>query len=147
MVDTEILSNNITSSSLDCYTTFRRMTTCSDTLLWSDITPTFDPVTDLDLITEFNFLPNCARFPCITFTMGATCQQGAFTTPNTWFYPILELAFVLILIQISYELILFSDIWILNIPRYFRFAWDCIRGILRCVLISAIYAFILWSRM
>ena len=23
----------------------------------------FDPITDLDLITEFDFLPNCKRFP------------------------------------------------------------------------------------
>ena len=31
--------------------------------LLSDITPIFDPVTDLDLITKFEFLPNYARFP------------------------------------------------------------------------------------
>ena len=30
----------------------------SDTLLWSDITPIFDPVTDLDLITEIDFIHN-----------------------------------------------------------------------------------------
>ena len=30
----------------------------SDTLHWSGITPIFDPITDLDLITEFDFLPN-----------------------------------------------------------------------------------------
>ena len=36
-----------------------------DTLHWSDITPIFDPVTNMDLITEFDILPtcNCARFP------------------------------------------------------------------------------------
>ena len=27
------------------------------------ITPIFDPITDLDLITELDFLPNCERFP------------------------------------------------------------------------------------
>ena len=27
------------------------------------ITPIFDPITDLDLITEFDFLTNCERFP------------------------------------------------------------------------------------
>ena len=46
-----------------CYTTFWMMTIYSDTLHWSGITPIFDPVTDLDLITEFEFLPNCTRFP------------------------------------------------------------------------------------
>ena len=35
----------------------------SDTLYSSGITPIFDPITDLDLITEFDFLPNCERFP------------------------------------------------------------------------------------
>ena len=38
------------------------MTIYSDTLHWSGITPIFDPITDLDLITEFDFLPNCERF-------------------------------------------------------------------------------------
>ena len=37
-----------------------QLTIYSDTLHWSGITPMFDPVTDLDLITEFDFLPNCA---------------------------------------------------------------------------------------
>ena len=45
---------------LECCTTFW---ICSDTLYWSGITPIFDPITDLDLITEFDFLPNCKRFP------------------------------------------------------------------------------------
>ena len=47
----------------ECYTTFWMMTIYSDTLHWSGITPIFDPITDLDLITEFDFLPNCERFP------------------------------------------------------------------------------------
>ena len=38
------------------------MTIYSGTLHWSDITLIYDPVTDLDLITEFGFLPNNARF-------------------------------------------------------------------------------------
>ena len=33
----------------------------------------FDPITDLDLITEFDVLPNCERFHR-TFATGATCQ-------------------------------------------------------------------------
>ena len=39
------------------------MTVYRDTLHWSGTTPIFYPFTDLDLITEFNFLPNCERFP------------------------------------------------------------------------------------
>ena len=27
------------------------------------LTPIFDPITDLDLITKFDFLPNCEGFP------------------------------------------------------------------------------------
>ena len=47
----------------ECYTTFWMMTIYSAILHWSGITPIFDPITDLDLITEFDFLPNCERFP------------------------------------------------------------------------------------
>ena len=43
--------------------TFWMMTMYSDTLYWSGITPIFDPITDFHLITEFDFLPNCERFP------------------------------------------------------------------------------------
>ena len=59
MVGTGILSNNIRSPSPECYTTFWRMTIYIDTLHWSGITPIFDSITDLDLITEFDLLPNC----------------------------------------------------------------------------------------
>ena len=34
-----------------------------DALHWSDITPICAFVTGLDLITDFDFLPNCVRFP------------------------------------------------------------------------------------
>ena len=63
MVGTGILSNNMRSPSPECYTTFWMMTVYSDTLHWSGITLIFDPIIDLDLITEFDFLPNCERFP------------------------------------------------------------------------------------
>ena len=62
MVSTGILSNNMRSPSPECYTTFWR---------WPyTVTPFIDetlhqfwPFTDLDLITEFDFLPNYVRFP------------------------------------------------------------------------------------
>ena len=62
-VGTGILSNNMRSPSPECYPTFWMMTIYSDVLHWSGITPIFDPITDLDLTTEFDFLPNCERFP------------------------------------------------------------------------------------
>ena len=57
MVGTGILSNNKRSPSPECYTTFWMMTIYSDTLHWSGITLNwmFDPITDLDLIAEFDF--------------------------------------------------------------------------------------------
>ena len=39
------------------------MTIYSDTLHWPGIIQMFGPITDLDLIAEFDFLPNCERFP------------------------------------------------------------------------------------
>ena len=41
----------------ESYTAFYRMTKYSDTLHWSDTN------SDLDLISEFEILPNCSRFP------------------------------------------------------------------------------------
>ena len=61
IVGTEILSNNMKSPSPKRYMAF--LSIYSDTLHLSDITPIFDPVTELSLITEFDFLSNCARFP------------------------------------------------------------------------------------
>ena len=48
---------------MSSYTTFWMMTIYSDTLQWSGITPIFDPFTDLDLITKFDFLLICEMFP------------------------------------------------------------------------------------
>ena len=39
------------------------MTIYSETLNWSGITLIFDPITDLELMTQFDFLPNCDMFP------------------------------------------------------------------------------------
>ena len=39
------------------------MTIYSDTLHWSGMTPSVDPITDINLITEFDFLPNWERIP------------------------------------------------------------------------------------
>ena len=78
-------------------------------------------ITDLDLITEFDFLPNCAGFHR-TYATGAACQQRTLTPPNTWSCPTLGLACVLMSRPITPKLVLSPDIWISNIPRYFSFA-------------------------
>ena len=62
MVGTDILSNNMRPPSPECYTTFWIMTIYSDILHCSGITPMVDPITDLDIITKFEFLPNFERF-------------------------------------------------------------------------------------
>ena len=72
MVSTGILSSNIRSPSPEWYT-FWMMTIYRDTLLWLGITPIFDPVTDLDLITQFDFLPNCTSLPSSGMFAYNTC--------------------------------------------------------------------------
>ena len=54
MVGWGILPNNMRSPSPECYTTLWMMTIYIDTLHWSGISPIFDPITDPDLITEFD---------------------------------------------------------------------------------------------
>ena len=39
------------------------MTIFRDKLLWSGFSPIFDPITDLDVLTELDFLPNCKMCP------------------------------------------------------------------------------------
>ena len=51
----------------------------------------FDPVTDLDLTTEIDFLRCVHR----TFATGAACQQRTLTPTDTWSCPTLGLACVL----------------------------------------------------
>ena len=63
IVDTGFLSNNKKPlHSPECYMTFWRITICSDTLHWLDITPTCDLVTELDLITEVNLFTKLEEF-------------------------------------------------------------------------------------
>ena len=112
--------SNSPPPSPECYTTFWMMTIYSDTLHWSGITPIFDPITDLDLITEFDFLPIVRGFHR-TFATGVACQQRTLTPADTWSCPSLGLASVLMLRPISPELVLFLDFWVSNIPRYFCF--------------------------
>ena len=114
------LINNMRYPSHECYTTFWMMTTYSDPLHWSGITQIFDPITDLDLITEFDFYLIARGFHR-TFATGVACQQRTLTPPDTWSCPTLGLASVLMLRPISPELVLSPGFWVSNIPRYFCF--------------------------
>ena len=63
MVDIGISSNIMKSPSPKCYMTFWDMVIFSDTLNWSDITPSFEPITELDIMTILTLLPNIGSFP------------------------------------------------------------------------------------
>ena len=63
MVDTGILFNLMTFFCPKCYMTFWDMTKYSDTLNWSDITPTCEHNTELDLVTDFEFITKFRKFP------------------------------------------------------------------------------------
>ena len=92
------------------------------------VTPSIDrtlhqflTITDLDLITEFDFLPIVQGFHG-TYATGAACEQRTLTPPDTWSCPTLGFACVLMSRPISPELVLSPDFWISNTPRYFSFA-------------------------
>ena len=50
------------------------------------------------------------------------CWQGMLTPPDTWSCPTFGLACILMSRPISPELVLSTDVWISNTPRYFSFA-------------------------
>ena len=55
-VDMGISSNIMKPPSPKCYMTFWDMVICSDSLNWSNITPICEPITELDLITNFDLI-------------------------------------------------------------------------------------------
>ena len=75
----------------------------------------------------WTLLPNLTFYLIVqgfhrTYATGAACQPRTLTPPDTWSCPTLGLAFVLMSRPISPQLVLSSDFWISNIPRYFSFA-------------------------
>ena len=56
MVDMRISSTIMKSPSPRCYMTFWDMTIYNDTLNWSDITPIWELITELDFITDFDLI-------------------------------------------------------------------------------------------
>ena len=75
MVHMGISSNIMKSPSPKCHMTFLDMTIYSDTLNWSDITPTCELITELDLITEFDLISKFRRFP-LNIETGALANRG-----------------------------------------------------------------------
>ena len=64
IVDTRILSNNLKSTSPECYMTFWSVTIIRDSLCWSYITSICGLVTELDrcLVAAFDFWHKCMSF-------------------------------------------------------------------------------------
>ena len=94
----------------------------------SAVRPSIDQVLQkfLTLLLISSLLPNLtfyliARGFRRTFTTGVACQQMTLSPPVTWSCPTLWLAIVLMLRQISPELVLFPDFWVSNIRLYFCF--------------------------
>ena len=83
----------------------------------------FLTVTDLDLITEFDFYLIVQSFHK-SYATGVACQQRTLTPLDTWFCSTLGLACVLMSTPISLELVLSPDFWMSNIPGYFSFTSD-----------------------
>ena len=103
----------------------------------STVTPSIDQALHqfLTLLLILTLSPNLtfyliARGFYRTFATGAACQQRTFTPLDTWSCPIFGLASVLMLKPMSPELVLFPDVWVSNIPRYFCF---CLYSLL-CLL-------------
>ena len=140
MVGTGILSNNMRSPSLECITTFWMMTIYSDTLHWSGITPIFDPITDLDLITECDFLPNCERFP------QNICNECGMPTEDAYFSWHLAVSYFgtckcsNVETNLSWTCLV-SGFCVSNSPRYFCFAFNNFQE-----LFSHSFSWIFWVR-
>ena len=76
----------------------------------------FWPFTDLDLISEFDFWPNCVKKNICNGCGMPT--EDAYSSGHLILSPFGR-ACVLMSRPISPELVLFPDFWTLNIPRYF----------------------------
>ena len=104
-------------------TTFWKMTIYSNSLHWSEITPIFEPFTEQDLITEFNFLPYYTRFSIEDVQCMWHVNRGRYLlrtpgpVPLWYFMCFMECA--LLMRRISPELVLFLDFWVSNIHLTF----------------------------
>ena len=121
MVDMGISSNIMKSPSPKCYMTFWGMTIYNDTLNWSDITPIYELITELDFITDFDIITKFWRFP-YNIATGAASQQRTLTPPDTWSCPIWDLHLFLCWDHSFLNLSCLRTFWDSNIPRYFYFA-------------------------
>ena len=121
MVDMGISSNIMKSHSPKCYMTFWDMVIYSDTLNWSNITPIFEPITELDLITNFDHI---TKFREVSIEHCNGCGKPTEVAYSYGHLVLshLGLAFVLMLRPFFPELVMSTDFWFSNIPRYSYFA-------------------------
>ena len=96
------------------------------------VTPSIDKtlhqfltVTDLDNITEFDFLPNCARLPKNICNGCGIPKEDAYSSGHLVLFHFGTCMCSNVEANLSPELVLFPDVWISNTPRYFSFALKC----------------------
>ena len=120
MVYTGIFSSNMKSTSHDCQmTVWHDDHSYSDFLNRSGLSSNLMTITDLDLISEFDLLPNYAVASMEHLQQMWHASRGTLTPPDTWSCPTLGLACVLMSRPISPELVLSPDLWISNTLWYF----------------------------
>ena len=93
---------------------------------WDHWPSSIHATTNSQPFSRFDFLLNLTLlnigFHGVSAT-GVACWQGTLTPPDTWSCPNLGLACVLMSTPLSPELVLCSDFWISNTPRYFSFPY------------------------
>ena len=123
MVDMGISSNIMKSPSPKCYMTIWDMVIYSDTLNWSNITLMFEPITELDLITNFDLITKFLEVSMIEHCNGCGQPTEDAYTSGHLVLSHLGLAFVLMLRPFFPNLSSYlRTFWISNILRYFYFA-------------------------
>ena len=108
MVDKGISSNNMKSPSPKCYMTFWDMILYSDSLHRSGISLNHDLVTELDLISDFDLITKYWEVSIEHFAMGVASKRKKLTLLDTWSFPVLGLAFILMLRPFAPKLVMSS---------------------------------------
>ena len=129
MVDMRISSNIMKSPSPKFYMTFCDMFIYSDTLNWSNITPIFEPTTELDLINNFDLITKF-REVSIEHCNGCgwpaedACSSGHLVLSN------FGLAFVLMLRPFFPKLVMSTDLLSFEHPSVLLFCFACLGAML-----------------
>ena len=99
---------------------FKFITFSYHILHWTEITLICDPVSEVDLITEFDFYPIAWRFH-VTVVNGVAWEQRTYTPPDTWSCPTLGLVCVSMFRPNSPKLVLLPDFLSFEHPSVLRF--------------------------